>query len=275
MPATYGQPFSRFSTSDIAKIAVEEGIVDSISPTTIWRWLNSDAIRPWYQQSWVSVRDPLFLCKAQPVLDLYQGFWQELNIGEGDFVISADEKSIQALSRGERYGAGIGRIGRYDYEYTRHGTIIYLAALDVFSGHIIGRTSQTNGIEPFTKLVDDVMSSPPYNKANRVFWIIDNGGSHHPSTFPARLKTHYPNATAVHLPTHASWLNQIEIYFSILTRKMLKPNDFDSLEDLVAKLLSFEAIYNETAKPFNWKFTKDDLKQRLDQMHHTLYGFTK
>jgi hypothetical protein len=275
LPAMRGLPFSRFSTVDIAQIAIREGIVESISPTTIWRWLDEDAIRPWYQQSWVFPRDSQFLTKAQPILELYQGFWQSDALTDYDFVISADEKSIQVLSRCGHTAAVAGRIGRYDYQYERHGTITYLAALDVFSGKVFGRTADGNGILPFSHLIDDVMSQEPYQSANRVFWIIDNGPAHHPNTFGARLQADYPNAFAIHLPTHASWLNQIEIYFSIVTRKLLKPNDFDDLEDMVWRLINFEAIYNETSEPFNWKFTRDDLQKRFRHIDQTLYGIKK
>lgn len=268
-------PFSRFSTVDVAKVAINEGLVDSISPSTVWRWLDEDAIRPWYQQTWVFIRDKQFLQKASVVLDLYQGFFEQQPLTEADFLISADEKRIQALLIREREAPKPSQMARYDYEYERKGVLTYLAALDVNHGNVIGRTSESNGIEPFMKLVSDVMTEPPYCDAKRVFWLVDNGCAHHPSTFPERLSAYYPNAIAVHLPKHASWLNQIEIYFAILSRKFLHPNNFDSLEELAWKLLSFEAIYSENATPFNWRFTKDDLRERLQKIDKTLYGVTK
>jgi len=209
------------------------------------------------------------------VLDLYHGLWQGIPLTEADFIISADEKRIVALSVAQRQAAAAGHIGRYDYEYERHGTVMYLAALDIRKGEIIGRTHDTTGIDPFMELVSDVMTRAPYQQAQRVFWIVDNGSAHHPSTFHDRLTGVYPNAIAVHLPKHASWLNQIEIYFSILQRKVLKPTDFSDVADLKWKLESFEAIYNETAKPFNWKFTDSDLKQRFEHIDKTLYGLKK
>ena len=266
LPASHHLPFSRFSTTDIAQLAIEEGIVSSISATTVWRWLEADGLKPWYQQSWVFPRDPQFLQKAAPVLDLYHQKWQGCQLTDGDFVISADEKPIQALARCGRLPAGSGRIGRYDYEYERKGVITYLAALDVASGTVIGQTDSSNGIAPFTQLVTEVMNTDPYKSANRVFWIVDNGCAHHPSTFPARLATAHHNAIAVQLPTHASWLNQVEIYFSILTRKLLKPNDFRALDELISNLHRFEEIYNDRAKPFNWKFTKMDLFERFKHL---------
>lgn len=275
LPACHKLPFSRLSLSDVARIAQTEGVVDEISTTTVWRWLEEDALRPWYQQTWVFVRDPQFVPKASLVLDLYQSLWQGEPLTDEDSIISADEKTIQALKRFQREGARPGRIARYDYQYERQGTLTYLAALDVQNGDITGRTSESNGIDPFMELVSAVMDKEPYSQARRVFWLVDNGGAHHPSSFPARLTNAYDNAIAVHLPKHASWLNQIEIYFSILSRKFLQPNDFESIDELTWKLLSFEASYNENATPFNWKFTKDDLKERFVEMDKTLYGIKK
>ena len=107
------------------------------------------------------------------------------------------------------------------------------------------------------------MTAPPYNQARRVFWIVDNGSAHHPATFPERLSGLHEQAIAVHLPTHASWLNQIELYFSILQRKALTPRDFSSGDEMAARLLAFQNRFSAQAKPFNWRFSADDLRQRM------------
>jgi hypothetical protein len=119
-------------------------------------------------------------------------------------------------------------------------------------------------IATFNQLVDLVMSQAPYRTAERVFWIVDGGSAHHHNTFPARLRSMYTNATAVSLPVYASWLNQIEIYFSIVQRKVLTPLDVTHKTALTERLLGFQDYYQEIAKPFSWKFTSDDLIQRLD-----------
>jgi len=108
-----------------------------------------------------------------------------------------------------------------------------------------------------------VMRRRPYRKARRVFWIVDNGSSHQPATFPERLRRRYPNAIAVHLPKHASWLNQVELYFSILQRKVLARGHFTSPNALAGVILDFQQYYNRIAKPFDWRFTVRDLKERL------------
>lgn len=101
-----------------------------------------------------------------------------------------------------------------------------------------------------------------------MFWIVDNGSSHRGQAAVDRLAAQFPNAIMVHTPVHASWLNQIEIYFSIVQRKALSPNDFTDLDAIMNRLNNFEARYNRAARPFNWKFTATDLDElltRLDQ----------
>jgi transposase len=264
-PAKLELPLSRFSLQEVHNWVLQAGIVPEISVSTLWRLLHRDAIRPWYYRAWLFPRDPLFVEKAGPVLDLYQRIWQDQPLGPRDYVISADEKSgIQVLARKHPSLPPIsGQPGRYEFEYERRGTVAYLAALDVFSGRVLGRVDDTVGIVPFGKLVDLVMSQAPYATADRVFWIVDGGPSHHPNTSPERLRSAYANITVVHLPTHASWLNQIEIYFSILTRKALTPMDLPHKQAVKDRVLGFQEYYNQTAKPFHWSFTRDDLQERL------------
>ena len=115
---------------------------------------------------------------------------------------------------------------RVEHEYERGGALAYIAAWDVHRAKIFGRCEPTTGIAPFGRLVDEVMSQPPYCSARRVFWIVDNGSSHRGQPAVARLQERWPGHVLVHTPVHASWLNQIEIYFSIIQRKVLTPNDF-------------------------------------------------
>ena len=115
------------------------------------------------------------------------------------------------------------------HEYQRRGAWAYLAALDVHRAKVFGRCERKTGIAPFERLVEQVMHQSPYNEARRVFWIMDNGSSHRGAKCVARLQDKFPRLVPVHGPVHASWLNQIEIYFSIVQRKVLTPNDFSSL----------------------------------------------
>jgi hypothetical protein len=111
------------------------------------------------------------------------------------------------------------------------------------------------------------MRQEPYASAERVFWIVDNGSSHHPGTFPGRLSQRYPNAVAVHLPIHASWLNQIEIFFSILQRKVLTPNDFADTRRLAESILRFEERYSASAQPFHWTYTREKLNHFIRHLN--------
>jgi transposase len=121
-------------------------------------------------------------------------------------------------------------------------------------------------IVPFDALVGQVMEQAPYASARRVFWIVDNGSSHRGRAAAARLTKRWPNLILVHLPIHASWLNQIEIIFSILQRKVLVPNAFESLFELEDCILTFQQRYQECAKPFDWKYTRDDLARLLARL---------
>jgi hypothetical protein len=112
---------------------------------------------------------------------------------------------------------------RVESEHRRHGTLAYLAAYDVHRAQVIRHCAPSTGIEPFAALVDRVMTREPYASARQVFWVVDNGASHRDWTAAARLAEAFPNATKIHLPVHASWLNQIEIYFSVVQRKLLTP----------------------------------------------------
>jgi hypothetical protein len=243
--------------------------VTTISRSTLWRWYKRDALKPWRYRQWLFPRDPLFLAKATVILNLYHGWWQGEPLGPDDFVISADEKcGLQVLSRCHATRAlQPGQGGQVEFEYERLGTIAYQAALDVFAGRVMGQVVDQNCIPTFNQLVDHVMTQPPYHSARRVFWIIDNGPSHHPATFPARLSSLHEHAIAVHLPVHASWLNQIELYFSLLQRKALTPRDFASADDMTQRILAFQARFTAQAKPFNWRFSATDLQERMQLLN--------
>jgi len=199
------------------------------------------------------------------VLDLYAGTWEEKPLGDNDFVISTDEKtSIQARDRiHETLPPDQACPMRVEFEYQRRGALAYFGAWDVHQGKIMGRCEQATGIEPFNRLVDQIMTQEPYASADRVFWVADNGSSHRGQASIDRLANKYSNAILIHTPVHASWLNQIEIYFSILQRKVISLNDFNDLVEVEERLKAFEVHYNAVATPFDWKFDKDDLDDLL------------
>jgi hypothetical protein len=256
-----GLPLSRLSVPDVARHAQRSGLVARISDSTVWRWLHEDAIRPWQHRCWIFPRDPHFQAKAGRILDLYERRWQGKSLRADEFVISTDEKtSIQARLRVHpSLPTGPGETMRVEHEYARCGAWAYLAALDVHRAKIFGRCEATTGIAPFERLVDQVMGQPPYSTARRVFWVMDNGSSHRGEASVRRLTTAHPRVVPVHGPVHASWLNQIEIYFSIVQRKALTPNDFPCFEAVAERLANFERYFESIAQPFEWKFTRADL----------------
>jgi hypothetical protein len=243
-------------------------VVAFISAATVWRTLRSDAIRPWYHRSWIFPRDPAFAAKAAVVLDLYARLFEGRRLSKRDYVISSDEKtSIQARCRCHpTLPPGKARLMRAEHEYGRGGARAYLAAYDVHQARLFGRTEATTGIAPFGRLVQQVMTLEPYASARRVFWVVDNGSSHRGQTSVDRLQRTWPNLRLIHLPTHASWLNQIEIVFSIIQRKVVTPNDFTDLDQIGDRLAAFEDRYNQKAEPFDWTFTRHDLARLLDRI---------
>ena len=268
LPHESNRPLSRWSVPDIRREVLQRGLVASIGETTLWRWLKEDAIRPWSHRSWIFPRDPAFEEKAGRILDLYAGRWQGKSLRPNEFVISADEKpSIQARRRKHpTTPPGSGQPMRVEHEYERQGALVYLAAWDVRRAKVFGRCERKSGIAPFGRLVSEIMSQEPYRTARRVFWIVDNGSSHRGQRCIERFQNQWPNTTVVHTPIHASWLNQIEIYFSIVQRKVVTPNDFSSLEDLETRLMRFETYFEEEARPFEWKFTRQDLARLMTRL---------
>ena len=261
LPSRRGLPLARWSVSELRQAAMSSGIVAKISGTTLWRWLSQDALRPWRHRTWIFPRDRQFARKAGRVLDLYQRRWRGIALGPRDYVISTDEKtSIQARRRKHQSLAPVPwRALRVEHEYARGGALAYLAAWDVHRARLFGRCERKTGIAPFERLVAQVMGQEPYRSARRVFIVADNGSSHRGPRAADRLRIKWPNVVLVHTPIHASWLNQIEVYFSIVERKLLTPSEFSDLGALRQGLMTFQNRYQRAAKPFKWTFTRRDL----------------
>lgn len=265
LPRERKLPLSRLSLSEIRHEVIRQGVVASISKTTLWRWLSQDAIQPWRFRTWLFPRDPNFADKAGRVLDLYARVWDGAVLSVDDFVISADEKTSIQARRPEHSGTPTQphQPMRVQNDYERLGAWVYLAAWDVHRAKIFGRCELANGSAPFDRLVAQVMADEPYRSARRVFWIVDNCSSHRGQRSVERLRALWPHLVLVHTPVHASWLNQIEIYFSIVQRKVLTPNDFQTLNAVQDRLLRFQDHYQQIAQPFDWRFTRADLANLL------------
>jgi hypothetical protein len=268
LPKRLGLPLARWSVSDLRREVVAKGIVAEISGTTLWRWLSQDALRPWRHRSWIFPRDPLFAAKAGPILDLYHRHWRGKPLGERDFVISADEKTgIQARPRKHpTLPPAAGRPIYVEHEYSRAGAWAYFAAWDVHRAKLFGRCERKSSSPGFDRLVAEVMQQEPYRSARRVFWIVDNSSVHRGQRARDRMRARWPNLILFHTPVHASWLNQIEIYFSVVQRKLLTPSDFASLAELEIALLKFQLRYQQSAEPFEWTFTRRDLDCLLNRL---------
>ena len=258
------QPLSRQSLAEVTARACQ-ALGKPISRSTVWRILDTDAIKPWRYKYWIFPRDPRFAEKAGPILDLYAGLWQGQPLSPKDHILSADEKtSIQARRRCHpALAPAPGRPAYIENEYERGGALQYQAAWDVRRGSVMGRCESKTGIVPFGRLVKQVLAEEPYRSSERLFWIVDNGSSHRGEAAKRRLRQVDSRIIVVHTPVHASWLNQVEIYFSIIQRKVLTPNDFADLEAIRLRLALYEELSNQHPTPFQWKFDRTKLTALL------------
>jgi transposase len=274
-PAEDRIPVTHWSATDLAQASVENGIVESISRATVWRLLDQAAIKPHRWHYWLNSPDPDFEAKMLNIVGLYLKA-QKLK-ERGEVILSVDEKtSIQALQR--RYPhrpPRPGNIERIEHEYIRHGTRCLTASLEVATGEIYGHLTENRPAEVFADFVESV--SRYYRKAKRIHFVLDNLNTHwHEETcrvvaklsrcpLPA-MKTGAQRRTFLtapgkrlvfhFTPSHASWLNQIEIWFGTLTRKVIRRGDFGSVDDLDAKIIEFIEYYDEfLAHPYRWTYT--------------------
>src|SRR5712691_10302421 len=269
LPAATGVPLAHWTGPELAAELAVRGLARPMSASSVLRILAEHPVKPWQYQSWIYPRDPDFEAKAKVIVDLYQGYYQGEPLGPGDRILSFDAKpQINARRRlHPTLPAAPGRPVRYEHEYKRQGSLALLAGLDVHTGQVFASTPLTTGIKPFTDLAGQVMSRPQYKNAPRVFVIVDNGSDHRGQAAITRLAKAHPNAIMIHTPLHASWLNQIEIFFSVIQKKVISPNDFASLGDLSGTLLAFVDRYNQTARPFNWNYTATDLARFLGRIN--------
>ena len=228
-----------------------------ISVSQLFKILDELDLKPWRTRSWLTSHDPGFWEKAADVCGLYLD-----GPGENAVVYSVDEKtSMQATAPvNPTRPAAPGRTARREFEYRRNGTASLFAALDVHTGGVIAQPTERNRavdfigfLEHLDEVTDDELTihlvldnaSPHVAKATRA-WLDDPDRA-------GRFVCHFT-------PTHASWLNQIELFFSILTRRVLRHGEFHSVDDLTAKLMAFIAAYNRTATPFRWTYDGRPLK---------------
>jgi transposase len=237
---------SQWSHSELHEAMAEAGI--PISASQIGRILAADDVRPHKVEGWLTRRDtPEFWEQAADVCGLY------LSPPENAVVLSIDEKtSIQAKSRKHpTTPVRAGRPARREFEYVRHGTASLLACLDVRTGEVTARDIARNDSAHFVAFLEEIEEKT--DEALAIHVVLDNGSSHTSKATRAWFAEH-PRFVVHHTPKHASWLNQVECFFSILTRKLLRRGEFSSREDLVAKMMAFIEHYSASAKPFRWVY---------------------
>lgn len=269
-PSDFDVPLARWSCSDIASQLVALGIVVSIATSTVWRWLSSEQIKPWRFHAWMHSTDDNFVAKAIPILKLYAqasfltkaGFW----------VVCADEKtSIQARERLHScQPAAPGQPVHVAPRYKRQGALHLFAALSVAEGLIYGCCRESKKFVDFQAFLLEVLVPEAIRRGVRhIYLILDNGSTHAPKQLQQWLNHKQKEegwqftVEAVWLPKYASWLDQIEIWFSILQRKLLTPNDFPNKQILKQRLLEFIARHNRTAQPINWSYTVAQLTEKF------------
>lgn len=234
------------------RLDAEHGL--GISPSQVGRILADLDLKPHRVRGWLNrPDDPDFFERAADVCGLY------LNKPVNALVLSVDEKTaIVARSRTHpTRPCAPGQPERREFEYRRHGTACLMAALDVHTGEVLGADAAKNDSAHFIDFLASIDRSVP--SALRIHLVLDNGSSHASRQTKAWLAAH-PRFQAHYTPKHASWLNQVELFFSILARRLLRRGEFASREELVAKVMAFIADYDRTARPFRWTYDGSPLK---------------
>lgn len=225
----------------------------TISPSQVWRICRGLDLKPWQTESWMTSHDPEFWAKAADVCGLY------LNPPNNAVVWSLDEKTgMQAKSRiNPTRPAAPGMPVRREFEYRRHGTAVLFAGLNVHDGGVAGWVTDSSRSENFVAFLADLDAQTP--SGMQLHCIVDNLSAH----FTAKVETFLDDRPHIFLhntPTHASWLNQVELFFSILQRRLLRYGEFDSVDDLADRVIAFINDYNHRARPFRWTYDGRPLK---------------
>jgi transposase len=251
-PADFGLQRPLWDHATLARAMMSAGLVRSISPRTVGRILQDAEIKPHHVKMWCHSDDPNYQEKMRAIVDLY------VHLPKGQPVLSIDEKTgMQALShRRPLQPASPGRRPRQDFEYKRNGTRCLFACFNVGTGRVLGRCTTTRTREDFLCFLDEVASV--YRQA-RVHLIMDNLNTHRDTQqgdFMTRWNRRHGGRFVFHYtPTHGSWLNQVELWFCVLSRRILRYAEFRSPDELVAAIERFIREWNETdAHPFRWTY---------------------
>ena len=265
LPRDAGKPLSRWSATELAHAVTQRGIVSNISASTVKRWLRADCIKPWQYRSWQQPTDPRFLGKAIPILDLYERAHGLSRMGH--IIVCVDEKtSIQARkAMGATTAAGPGQAMHVGDRYQRTGAVQLFAGLLVHRGETLARCLERKRFGEFQVFLRMLFASLWCKRIRVLHLILDNGSTHAPKQLADWIRSlGLAFDVRLHwLPVHASWLDQIEIVFSVLQRKVLMPNDFASPHHVERRILTFFAERNRTARPIHWSYTSKQLLAKV------------
>lgn len=236
---------TRWTCELVARRMGEQGV--AVSASQVWRIFDALDLKPWQTTSWMTSKDPQFWAKAGDVCALY------LNPPTNVVVWSVDEKTgMQAKSRINPTKPAIpGTPRRQEFEYRRNGTAVLFAGLNVHDGTIAGWVTDSSRSENFVEFLADLVSQTP--DGLELHCIVDNLSAHGTPGAEAFLDEHQ-HVFLHNTPTHASWLNQVELFFSIMQRRLLRYGEFDSVEDLADRIIAFINDYNRRAQPFRWTY---------------------
>jgi transposase len=243
---------TRWSMAAIAaKLSATDRI--NISASQVWRICQSLDLKPWQTKSWMTSHDPDFWEKAADVCGLY------LDPPTNAVVWSVDEKTgMQAKSRVNPTKPAIPGSGvRQEFEYRRYGTAVLFAGLNVHTGEVAGKITDSSRSVNFVEFLTELDARTP--KRLELHCIVDNLKTHGTDKVEAFLDDH-PRVFLHNTPTHASWLNQVEMFFSIMQRRLLRSGEFNTVDDLGFKVIEFIKHYNRTSKPFRWTYDARPLR---------------
>lgn len=271
LPQEKGRALSRWSLAEIAAQLVALKVILGIAPSTLWRWFRAEKLKPWRYHNWQHVLDPqAFLERARPVLRLYEE--AKALLLEGIWVLCLDEKtSIQARELEQPSQPARGKYPMHiSPRYKRHGALQLFAALSVADGQKYVQSAERKRFVDFQAFLTQTILPEALRRGVRTLkLILDNGPTHAPKQLQTWLQAQvqanqWPlTIEVVWLPTYASWLDQIEIWFSVLQRKLLTPGNFSSLEELRQSIMEFVKCNNLSAKPIQWTYTVEKLERKL------------
>jgi len=273
LPRQQTVPLSRWSRSTLARQVAQDPSLPHLSTSTVGRWLKAERLRPWRYHSWQHIHHPeTFLRRARPVLDAY--LQAQTLLQRGTWLVSLDEKTSIQAREGEQppRPACPGKPALNEARYHRRGARHLFAGLSIADGKVYGSCRERKRFLDFQSFVHQViLPEALHRQVQTIIFILDNGTTHAPKQLErwlqqqegvCDLRLHFQ---VLWLPPNASWLDQIEIWFSLLQRHCLQPNHFVSTTALETALRDYIASYNQDAKPINWTYTVEKLEHKLAQ----------